>query len=254
MKSSIKLASPSRHPRTAIGPRQPRLGSRGQPEQTKAAILDAAMEEFAHEGLAGARTDAIARAAGVNKALLYYYFGDKESLYGAVLDRVFSGLAERVGAALNSSLPPREKVLAYAGAHFDYVASSPFNPRLVYRELMRAGRSGSPHLDRIVERYLGPTFRKVNATLMEGIEAGVFRDVDPVQFTLTMVASIVFYFTSTPVIAAVTHLDPLSPERIAARRAAVLDFISAALFTPGPATPTSRRSLLKPGKSKRGRT
>ena len=48
--------------------------------------------EFSREGVAGARTDAIARAAGVNKALLYYYFKDKETLYGAVLDQVFGGL------------------------------------------------------------------------------------------------------------------------------------------------------------------
>ena len=47
---------------------------------------------FRREGMAGARTDAIARAGGVNKALLYYYFKDKESLYGAVLDHAFGGL------------------------------------------------------------------------------------------------------------------------------------------------------------------
>jgi TetR/AcrR family transcriptional regulator len=247
-------ATPSfRISRRAVHARQPRLGSRGQPEQTSAAILDAAMEEFAHEGLAGARIDAIARAAGVNKALLYYYFRDKESLYGAVLDRVFSGLLQHVSAPLDSSLAPREKLLAYAGAHFDYIASSPFNPPLVYRELTRAGRAGSPHLARIVERYLGPTFLKVTSTLREGIEAGVFRDVDPVQFTLTMVAAIVFYFTSTPVIGAVIHADPLSPERVATRRAAVLDFISAALFTQVPAKRTARRGPIKQKKSKRGK-
>src|SRR3954447_4026536 len=111
-----------------------RPGTRGEPEKTRSAILKAAVHEFASEGVAGARTDAIARAAGVNKALLYYYFRDKESLYGAVLDGVFAGLAVRVGAALDSSLPPREKVLAYAGAHFDYIASSPLYPRLVFRE------------------------------------------------------------------------------------------------------------------------
>src|ERR1700687_1220068 len=91
--------------RRAVHARLPRLGSRRQPEQTSAAILDAAMREFAHEGLAGARIDAIARAAGVNKALLYYYFSDKESLYGAVLDRVFEGLAQRVAEPLDSPLP-----------------------------------------------------------------------------------------------------------------------------------------------------
>src|SRR5574340_754381 len=106
-----------------------RLGSRGQPGQTRAAILEAATREFAQEGIAGARTDAIARAARVNKALLYYYFKDKETLYGAVLDEVFSGLIERVLPALESDLPPRQKVIYYAQTHFDYIASSPVYAR-----------------------------------------------------------------------------------------------------------------------------
>jgi len=99
--------------------------ARRQPERTRQAILKAALLEFAQEGMAGARIDHIARAARVNKALLYYYFKDKEQLYGAVLDQVFSGLSERINQVLDRDLPPREKVLAYAGAHFDYIASSP---------------------------------------------------------------------------------------------------------------------------------
>ena len=63
-----------------------RRGSRRRPEASRRAILQAALIEFAQEGIAGARMDAIAAAAGVNKALLYYYFRDKEALYGAVLD------------------------------------------------------------------------------------------------------------------------------------------------------------------------
>src|SRR5438270_689986 len=88
---------------------QSRLGTRGQPEKTRAAILKAALREFAEKGMAGARTEAIVRAAGVNKALLYYYFGDKEKLYGAVLDHVFAQLSESLCAALDQQLPPREK-------------------------------------------------------------------------------------------------------------------------------------------------
>src|SRR5881227_3691724 len=124
-----------------------RTGTRGQPEITRGTILDAALGEFAAKGLAGARTDAIARTAGVNKALLYYYFTDKDALYGAVLDRVFAGLAERVSAALNTDLPPREKYLAYVAAHFDYIAGNPILPRIVQREWMQAGRT--PHFRHI---------------------------------------------------------------------------------------------------------
>ena len=207
-----------------------RTGSRGRPEETRAAILAAALQEFAQEGVAGARTDAIAHAAGVNKALLYYYFGDKEKLYGAVLDHVFSGLAERLSKVLERNLPPREKMLAYAGAHFDYVASSPLYPRLLQREMMRAGRAGSPHIRNLAERYLRPLNGKLVGLVRDGIAAGEFREVEPLQFILSMVAVIVFYFTSTPMIAVMTGSDPLSPARIAQRRAAVLDLVAAALF------------------------
>ena len=89
-----------------------RMGSRGQPEESRAAILRAAAQEFAEHGIAGARTDAIARAARVNKALLYYYFKDKETLYGAVLDNAFSGMKTNIFQVLDSDLPPREKIMA----------------------------------------------------------------------------------------------------------------------------------------------
>src|SRR5207244_12920905 len=96
-----------------------RFGSRGRPEQSRAAILQAAVAEFSREGVAGARTDAIARSAGVNKALLYYYFKDKEALYQAVLDEVFSGVRLAITNALSQQLPPRQRLKAYVGAHFD---------------------------------------------------------------------------------------------------------------------------------------
>src|SRR5437588_6681902 len=111
-----------------------RMGSRGQPEESRAAILQAATHEFATHGVAGARTDAIARQAKVNKALLYYYFKDKETLYGAVLDSAFSGLKTAVFHVLDSNLPPREKLLAYVGAYFDFVAANQVYPKLMQRE------------------------------------------------------------------------------------------------------------------------
>jgi len=207
-----------------------RLGSRGQPEQSRAAILQAAIREFAQQGIAGARIDAIARAAHVNKALLYYYFKDKEALYGAVLDQVFGGLTLAVNAALSLNLPPRETILAYARAHFDYIASHPLYPRIVQGEMMRAGRGGSTQLNRIVKQYFRPLFLQLAKVLQEGIAAREFRPVDPMQFIPTMISVIVFYFTNAPVMRLLSGSDPMDPEPVRERRAAVLDFISAALF------------------------
>lgn len=206
-----------------------KLGSRGKPEETRAAILQAAVQEFAQEGMAGARTDAIASAAGVNKALLYYYFHDKEALYGAALDYVFGQLREGMMAVLDRDLPPADKIRAYLAAYFDFIAGHAQYRSLVQREMMRAGH-GSPHMARIGKRYFQPLFLRLGEIIRAGIASGDFRPVDPVHFIPSMIALVVFYFTSAPVMKAVAGFDPLSPERVAERRAAVLDFVSAALF------------------------
>jgi TetR/AcrR family transcriptional regulator len=210
-----------------------KAGSRGEPEKTRAAILQAALEEFAHEGVTGARTDEIARSAGVNKALLYYYFKDKEGLYSAVLEQVFSGLYSRVNAVLDrEDLGPREKMHSYVETHFDYIASSPVYPRLVQRELMRTGRNSLSLVTRIMERHGRPVYAKLLKLIEAGSKNGDFRRVDPVQALTSILGIIVFYFISLPAQQLMSSGDPFSPERIAARRAAVLDFISAALFCP----------------------
>jgi len=211
---------------------QRRMGSRGQPEESRAAILKAAANEFAKFGVAGARTDAIAREARVNKALLYYYFKDKETLYGSVLDDAFSGLKKAVFQVLDSALPPREKMLAYAGAYFDFIASNQLYPRLMQREMMAAREGHSAHIDKVIKNYIQPIFHRVSEVIREGIVQGEFRPVNPAHFVPSMVAIIVFYFSSAPVMQRIVGFNLLTPERIAQRRASVLDFISAALFVP----------------------
>lgn len=215
-------------------PKPGKAGSRGEPEKTRAAILRAALEEFSREGVAGARTDEIARRAGVNKALLYYYYKDKEGLYAAVLDEVFGGLSHRIQKALNAThLPPRARLLAYVQEHFDYIAGAPLYPGLVQREFMRSsGRALSPMASRIIERYGKPIYQKLGNLIREGIATGDFRKVDPEQTVTSLLGIIVFYFISVPAQQAMLPGDPASAERIAARRAAVLDFVSAALFAP----------------------
>jgi TetR/AcrR family transcriptional regulator len=209
-----------------------KMGTRGQPAASRAAILRAAAEEFAEHGIAGARTEAIAREARVNKALLYYYFKDKETLYGAVLDNAFSGLKATVFRVLDSDLPAREKIMTYAGTYFDFIASNQVYPRLMQREMMRAREGHSPHIEKLVKNYFQPIYARVGELLRKGIAEGEFRKIDPAHFVPSMVAMIIFYFSSAPLMKKIVRFNPLTPERIAERRAAVLDFISAALFQP----------------------
>jgi len=209
-----------------------RLGTRGKPEESRKAILKAAVHEFAWEGVSGARTDAIARSAGVNKALLYYYFKDKNALYQAVLDQVFSGVRSAIHNALSQNLPPREKLASYVCAHFDYIASNPLYPRIVQAEFLRAGRDPS-RLERIAKHYFRPVFLELSALLKEGEQSGEFRAVNPIHFIPSMISVIVFYFNTAPIMKLMTGADPMSPERLAERRSAVIDFISAALLIDG---------------------
>jgi TetR/AcrR family transcriptional regulator len=239
-----------------------KAGSRGEPEKTRAAILHAALEEFAHEGVAGARTDEIARNAGVNKALLYYYFKDKDGLYAAVLEQIFGGLSAKVAAVLDrEDLSPREKLLLYAETHFDYMGNSPLFPRVLQREFMRTGRNATALVGRIVEHYARPLYSKMTQLIAEGCETGDFRPCDPQQTLTSILGVVVFYFISIPAQQLMAAGDPFSPERLAARRAAVLDFISAAVFSdsaakgnakPVLATGLNRdnNSLRRKGKSK----
>jgi TetR/AcrR family transcriptional regulator len=189
-------------------------------------ILHAAERIFADRGLAGARTSAIARAAHVNTALLYYYFRSKEDLHRFTLEMLFSQLRSQVGATLEGSGRPRERLLGYVNAYFDFVAAHPNYPPMIQRQLMNHG----PGLGGIVDQYFRPLHDRLGATIREGIAQGEFREVDPQQTVLTLIAMTVFYFAAAPVLAELWHCDPLKPSRVAARRRAVLDFLEHGLF------------------------
>lgn len=181
-------------------------------------------------GFAGARTKAIARAAGVNIALLYYYFQTKEKLYAAVLEQVFAEWARRVSFGINAPGTPRQRLKIYLENYFDFVAEVPVRPRLVQQEMMQLGRLGSASFKRLATTYVRPVHRALLQLLEEGHEMGEFRKVGP-DFVYTMSAVIVTYFTSSTFIQAVSGQNPLTLRRIAEQRKAVLETIAAALFT-----------------------
>ena len=209
----------------------PARGSRRQPDRSRKAILQAALVEFGREGLAGARVDAIAEAAGVNKALLYYYFHDKESLYGAVLDGFFERLLERVMTVCDRPGTAGERFLSYVKAHFDSIAESPYYAHIFMGELMSASRGRPTHLERVFAQYIQPVGQRIVGLLQEGIDQGEFRAVNPTQFAPSAVGSIVHYFLTAPLRRKFMNENPSSKQVIEERRASVLDFIAAALFT-----------------------
>ncbi len=143
--------------------------ARSQPQSH---IAGSALEEFALAGLSGARMDTIAESAGVNKALLYYYFRDKDDLYAAVLDEFFARFLDRLTETLSHPASAGERFLSYVRTHFDTVAESPHYARIFVGEIMRAGRGGSPHIERVFARYMQPIASRVVGVLEEGISSG----------------------------------------------------------------------------------
>src|SRR5690349_10860031 len=189
-------------------------------------ILRAAEENFAERGLAGARIGAIARAARVNKALLYYYFSSKEELHRFTLTTLFRQLREQTLAAMGRPGSPRQQLLRYINSYFDFMVAHPNYPRLFERELM----SEEPRLVGLVQEHLRPLQRRLAAVIRAGIAEGEFRRVNPQHTLFSLVAMTVFYFAAAPVLTQLWHIDPLAPRRVAARRRAILDFVEHALF------------------------
>ena len=191
-------------------------------------ILRAAEENFAERGLAGARIGAIARAAHVNKALLYYYFSSKEELHRFTLIMLFRQLRERASSALDLPGSPRQQLLRFINNYFDFVVAHPNYPRLFGRELM----SEEPRLVGLAQEHLRPLQRRLATVIRGGIAKGEFRRVDPRHTLFSLVGMTVFYFLAAPVLSRLWHFDPLAPQRVAARRRAILDFVEHALFLP----------------------
>src|SRR5271156_3411771 len=117
--------------------------------RTRKNILRAAIREFSAHGLAGARTDAIAESAKVNKGLLYYYFKSKSGLYEAAVEEVSEIVVERTLAALDPGHSAGERLLRAALDHFDRILTQHEFQSLMQQEMVRfrhGDRQGVPLL------------------------------------------------------------------------------------------------------------
>ena len=201
-----------------------------KPDHARQALLLAAIEAFGEHGEAGARTDAIAKAAGVNKALLHYYFGTKDALYGAVLEHVFTGIVDRFSGVLQGPGTAGERLLGYCLAHFDHLAASGPSGRLMGHELMRARAGESGHLPTITRLCFGPLHVMLGAALAEGMDRGELRVQAPGPVLMSLIGTNVFYFMSGPVFLELSGRDPRDPDRLAQQRAALLELAATVLF------------------------
>ncbi len=194
---------------------------------TRKAILTAAGAEFASAGLAGARTDAIAAAAGVNKALLYYYFRSKEQLYEAVVEEHFREFNEQALTVLEQPGPAQEILLKYVSLHFDFITARRRYASL-YHQLMACG--GRP-LAKLVRQHFIPRSQALVKLLERGMRTGEFRRADSLHAAVSITALVVFYFSAAPVLEVLGHAQAYSDASLRRRKQEVLEFIRFGLFT-----------------------
>jgi TetR/AcrR family transcriptional regulator len=228
-----RAASPPEWELKSLGRRLPRSLRHARDLTTAQRIVATASSMFAEQGLAGARMDEIARAAKVNKALLYYYFRSKEELHRFVLETLLSRLRARVWGESNALQPARERLIAVIDNFFEFIRSHPNYPRLIQREMM----SNGPNVEWIVSRYYRPLHARLVALIEEGISSGEFRRVDARNTALTVVSSMVFYFAAAPVLKRILGHDPLRPREVARRRQAIQDLLEHGLLRPGAGMP-----------------
>ncbi|HVT87904.1 MAG TPA: TetR/AcrR family transcriptional regulator [Tepidisphaeraceae bacterium] len=200
-------------------------GTQARSIKTHRAILSAAERIFAKEGLSGARTDVIAAEAGVNKALLYYYFKSKESLFHAVVEDHFREFNEQALQILNRPGSPQKILLEYVSMHFDFISNKHRHASL-YQQMM----SGGKPLERLVHQYFLPRSQALGKLLERGMREGEFRTVDRFHTAISIVAMIVFYFSAARVVHLLGHSDAYSRANLRKRKEQVLDFIRRALF------------------------
>jgi TetR/AcrR family transcriptional regulator len=198
--------------------------------ETRARILDAALREFSTNGLAGARTVAIAASAGVNKALLYYYFESKENLYIATLEMIGDKVRDSTLAVLQSQASPGECLLRMALNHFDRILTQQEFQRLMQQEMTRIHKGESGALPILVKRVFGPVLSMFQAIVQEGIRSGELIEVDWLQIPLAALGANVFYFLSAPVWRLVLPFEPFAPAEIATRRKGLVEFLGQAVF------------------------
>jgi AcrR family transcriptional regulator len=193
-------------------------------DRTQQAILRAAMTEFADKGLGGARIDAIAERAGVNKRLIYYYFDAKDGLFLAVLEQTYADIRTAEQALHLEAADPVEAVrrlVAFTWQH--YVAHPEFLNLLNSENLHRAR-----HLkqSKRIREMNSPLIQTLADVLERGRSAGLFRGgIDPVQLYISIAGLSYFYLSNNPTLSTIFGRDLMSGKALAERLSHITEVV-----------------------------
>jgi AcrR family transcriptional regulator len=155
---------------------------------TRAAIFAAAAEAFSRRGFDGVVVDDIAREAGVNKAMIYYHFTNKRSLYREIVRDMLRHVGGAVTDIATSDATPEDKIARWIATFVSIAEQRPYFPPMLMREIAE----GAPHLDRETFTGMRVVLGAFVRILTEGQQRGVFRQVHPVLAYISLVAPVMF--------------------------------------------------------------
>jgi TetR/AcrR family transcriptional regulator len=189
---------------------------------TEGRILDAAHVVFMRRGTAGARMQEIAREAGVNSALLHYYFRSKERLSEAVFRRAAANLLPAVLEVLASDREIEDKVEAVIDIELSRLLKTPYLPGYILSELAHHPERIRQLVSAVTGMIPEDVGREVLVTLRKQINArvrsGTFHPIEPEQFVINLLSLCVFPFAARPMVSLILGLDDAGFERFIARR------------------------------------
>lgn len=205
-----------------------RTAGQRDPARTRTAILDAATQEFTAKGLTGARVDTIASRSGVNKRMIYHYFGDKEGLYLAVLEETYSAIrmAERdLHLAEHDPVDGIRELVEFTWGYF--IDHPEFLSLLASENMHRAKYLRQSERIRALH---SPLIDTVSQLLQRGEQAGVFRcGIDPVQLYISIAALGFFYMANRHTLSTIFARDLTTPDQLRVRGSHIVDVVLAYL-------------------------
>lgn len=163
---------------------------------TEERILDAAKKVFVSKGMAGARMQDIADEAGINKALLHYYFRSKDKLFEVTFLETISRLVPRINEIMNSEISWKEKIEAFAGEYIEKIMANPYLPLFVMNEMHKQPQE-------FLKKMWGgdrPQLEKFVLQIKQAIEAKEIRPIHPAQLIMNIMALCVFPFIGKPLL------------------------------------------------------
>lgn len=164
-------------------------------ENSEERILEAARRVFMQKGMAGARMQEIADEAGINKALLHYYFRSKELLFDKIFAQAAGKLFPRITTILNSDMPLFEKIEIFIGSYIDVMSENPYLPLFVLNEVHRDPEG---FYKRMSGELKFPRPDKFLLQIDQEVKLGNIKPVNPLQLLMNILSGTVFPFVAKP--------------------------------------------------------